>query len=246
MHLFAIAVTTAVLLPSAMGLAHAQPQKMRPGLWEHSMTMKSQSGQMEAAMAEMQKSLASMPPAQRKQMEQMMAQQGVGMGPKGQTVKVCVTQEQADRDTVPQQEGCTQKVQRINASTMKVAFSCKGGQGQPPSSGVGMGPKGQTVKVCVTQEQADRDTVPQQEGCTQKVQRINASTMKVAFSCKGGQGQPPSSGEGTVSMQGPTAYTGQFKIKTENEGKPEQIDMAQSGKWLSDNCGAIKPVPMGR
>ena len=26
----------------------------------------------------------------------------------------------------------------------------------------------------------------------------------------------------------------------------EQIDMAQSGKWLSDNCGAIKPVPMGR
>ena len=187
MHLFAIAVTTAVLLPSAMGLAHAQPQKMRPGLWEHSMTMKSQSGQMEAAMAEMQKSLASMPPAQRKQMEQMMAQQGVGMGPKGQT-----------------------------------------------------------VKVCVTQEQADRDTVPQQEGCTQKVQRINASTMKVAFSCKGGQGQPPSSGEGTVSMQGPTAYTGQFKIKTENEGKPEQIDMAQSGKWLSDNRGAIKPVPMGR
>ena len=47
-------------------------------------------------------------------------------------------------------------------------------------------------------------------------------------------------------MQGPTAYTGQFRFKTQNQGKPEQIDMAQSGKWLSDNCGAIKPVPMGR
>ena len=31
------------------------------------------------AMAEMQKALADMPPAQRKQMEQMMAQRGVGM-----------------------------------------------------------------------------------------------------------------------------------------------------------------------
>ena len=98
----------------------------------------------------------------------------------------------------------------------------------------------------ITKEQADLDNIPQQEGCTQKVQRVDASTMKVAFSCKGGQDQPPSSGEGTITMQGPTAYTGQFRFKTQNQGKPEQIDMAQSGKWLSANCGAIKPMPMGR
>ena len=188
MQISRLIVSTAALalLAGAAGGASAQ-QRMRPGLWEHSVNMKSQSGQMEAAMAEMQKSLASMPPEQRKQMEQMMAQQGVGMGPKGQT-----------------------------------------------------------VKVCITKEQADLDNVPQQEGCTQKVQRVDASTMKVAFSCKGGQGQPPSSGEGTITMQGPTAYTGQFRFKTQNQGKPEQIDMAQSGKWLSANCGAIKPMPMGR
>lgn len=188
MQISRLIVSTAALalLAGAAGGASAQ-QKMRPGLWEHSVNMKSQSGQMEAAMAEMQKSLASMPPEQRKQMEQMMAQQGVGMGPKGQT-----------------------------------------------------------VKVCITKEQADLDNIPQQEGCTQKVQRVDASTMKVAFSCKGGQGQPPSSGEGTITMQGPTAYTGQFRFKTQNQGKPEQIDMAQSGKWLSENCGAIKPMPMAR
>jgi len=181
-----VSAAALALLAGAFGPASAQ-QKMRPGLWEHSVAMKSQSGQMEAAMAEMQKSLASMPPEQRKQMEQMLAQQGVGMGPKGQT-----------------------------------------------------------VKVCVSKEQAEMDGIPPQQGCTQKVQRVDASTMKVAFSCKGGQGQPPSSGEGTVTMQGPTAYTGQFKFKTESQGKPEQIDMAQSGKWLSDSCGAIKPMPMGR
>ncbi|MDY0107013.1 MAG: DUF3617 domain-containing protein [Giesbergeria sp.] len=186
MQMSRLMIFSGAVLALLAGGASAQ-QKMRPGLWEYSVQMKSQSGQMEAAMAEMQKSLASMPPEQRKQMEQMMAQQGVSMGPKGQT-----------------------------------------------------------VKVCVSKEQAEMDGIPPQEGCTQKVQRIDASTMKVAFSCKGGQGQPPSSGEGTVTLQGPTAYTGQFKFKTQTQGKPEQIDMAQSGKWLSDQCGAIKPMPMAR
>ena len=181
-------VSTAVLaLLAGVSFTAAAQQKMRPGLWEHNISFKTQSGQMEAAMAEMQKSLASMPPAQRKQMEQMMAQQGVGLGATGQT-----------------------------------------------------------VKVCVTKEQADLDNIPQREGCTQKVQRVDANTMKVAFSCKGGQGEPPSSGEGTVTFQGPTAYTGQFKFKTVQDGKPEQIDMAQKGRWLSDSCGAIKPMPTER
>ena len=173
---FTVASAALALLASVAGGAQAQ-QKMRPGLWEHHISMKSQSGQMEAAMAEMQKSLASMPPEQRKQMEQMMAQQGVSLGPTGQT-----------------------------------------------------------VKVCVTKEQAETDHLPQQEGCTQNVQRINASTMKVSFNCKGGPGEPPSSGEGTVTMQGPTAYSGQFRLTTQNQGKPERIDMTQSGKWLSERC----------
>ena len=174
-----VASTALAWLVVAPGSAQAQ-QKMRPGLWEHHVSMKSQSGQMEAAMAEMHKSMASMPPEQRKQMEQMLAQQGVSLGPQGQA-----------------------------------------------------------VKVCVTKEQAEADHLPQQEGCTQNVQRINASTMKVSFSCKGEPGEPPSSGEGTVTMQGPTAYSGQFRLTTHHQGKPERIDMTQSGKWLSERC----PIP---
>ncbi|MDD3019140.1 MAG: hypothetical protein PHE74_12335 [Comamonas sp.] len=38
-------------------------------------------------------------------------------------------------------------------------------------------------------------------------------------------------------MQGPKAYSGQFRLKTQSAaGKPEQIDMTQSGTWLSDQC----------
>jgi len=185
MHLFSITLTTAVLLPGALGLAHAQPQKMRPGLWEHSVVMKSQSGQMEAAMAQMQKSMASMTPSQRKQMEQMLAQQGVAMGPNGNT---------------------------------------------------------STVRVCISPEQADLDRIPPQEGCTQTVVRTGPNAVGMTFSCKGAQGQPPTTGEGTMTFSGPTAYTGQFKVKTMAHGKPDQLDMAQTGKWLAADCGALKPA----
>lgn len=88
---YASTLALVLLAGAAATSAHAQ-QKMRPGLWEHSMSMKSQSGQLEAAMAQAQKAMASMPPAQRKQMEQMMAAQGIGIssGPQGQTIKVCI------------------------------------------------------------------------------------------------------------------------------------------------------------
>lgn len=184
---FFMSVAAVTLSSAAVAPASAQ-EKMRPGLWEHGVKMKTQSGQMEAALAQAQQALASMPPAQRKQMEQMMAAQGLGLG--------------------------------------------SGAQGQT------------TIKVCITPEQAAVDQIPQQEGCTQKIQRTDDNTMQVSFRCKAPPGEAPTSGEGTVKFDGPAAYSGHFKIKTSQGGKPEQIDMAQTGRWLSKDCGAIKPAPM--
>ncbi|HEY1102995.1 MAG TPA: DUF3617 domain-containing protein [Burkholderiaceae bacterium] len=166
----------------AASAATAQQQKMQPGLWDHSFTMKSQSGKTESAMAQMQQQMASLPPEQRKMVEQMLARQGVSMGPKGNS-----------------------------------------------------------VKVCITKEQAELDSIPQREGCTQKVQRVGANTVKVSFSCQGGRGEPPSSGEGTLQFSSPKAYDGTFVVKTVVDGKPDQVEMTQSGKWLAADCGAIKP-----
>ena len=189
------ACTLAAVLPWLALNVSAQTQKMRPGLWEHSATMKSQSGQMEAAMAQMKEAMAQMTPQQRKQMEQMMAQQGVALG------------------------------------------SGPGGTGSA-------GGNTHSVKVCITPEQAEMDRMPAREGCTQSVQRTGPSTLSMRFSCKGGQGEPASSGEGTMTFSGPTAYTGQFRLNTTTaQGKPEQIDMAQSGRWLAADCGSIKPMP---
>jgi hypothetical protein len=127
------AVALAVAACACASLSAYAQVRMRPGLWEHSYTMKSQSGQMEKSMAEMQQQMASMPPEQRKMVEQMMAKQGMGMGTQGKSVRMCVTKEQAERDELPQQEGnCTQQVVERRGNTVKMKFSCSG---NPPTTG---------------------------------------------------------------------------------------------------------------
>lgn len=153
---------------------------MRPGLWENTVSIKTQSGQMEKAMSEMEKQMASMPPEQRKMMEKMMASQGVSKSPQGNTIKTCISKEDA-------QEGYV-----------------------PPSDG----------------------------RCTQEIIRRSGNTMQVKFSCAG---NPPSSGEGEYTFNNNT-YTGKMTVRTTTQGHTEVVQMNQSGKWLSDNCGTIKPV----
>lgn len=163
------------------GMAFAQTQKMRPGLWEHSFTMKSQSGQMEKAMSEMQQQMASMPPEQRKMMEEMMAKQGMSMGAQGRSVRICITKEQAERDELPQQDG----------------------------------------------------------SCKQQVMQRSSNMIKVKFTCTG---NPPASGESEVTFSSPTAYTGKSIVNTTVDGRPERMMMDQTGKWLSADCGNVKPM----
>ena len=117
-------LAAAPLLVTALS---ASAQNMKPGLWEHSFTMKSQSGKMEQGMAELQKQIAAMPPEKRKQMEQMMAQSGVAMGSKVNVVKVCVTPEDAARMDMPKfNDQCKQEVIKRSASTMQFKFTCAG------------------------------------------------------------------------------------------------------------------------
>ena len=172
---------TAVLAVSMVsGSALAEAMQMRPGLWENHFTVKSQSGDIERSLQQMQEQLASLPPEQRQMMEQMMANQGMQLGPSGQSVKVCISKEQAANGMVPQQEG----------------------------------------------------------NCRQELIERTRTTLKYRFSCSG---NPPSSGEGEVTIISPTAYTGKATVNTMVQGKPEHMTMDQTGKWISSDCGNLKP-----
>jgi hypothetical protein len=171
------------LLPVLLLLASASAfaQTIAPGLW----SMQNKMGgnpEMEKAMADMQKQLAAMPAAQRKQMEAMMGQSGLGVAPGG----------------------------------------------------------GFSMKVCITPEMAARSELPSQtEGsCTHTITSRSASSMKMSFVCT----QPPSSGEGTYVFSGDKAYSMKMVVNSTEGGKPQRMTMEGQGKWLSADCGAVKPI----
>jgi Protein of unknown function (DUF3617) len=113
------------------GLALAQ-STTKPGLWEVTSKMSSPTNpQVAKQMEEAQKAMASMPAAQRKQMEEMMAKQGVNMsfGAGGATtLKICITPEMASRPPLEQRQGCTYKFSQSGA-THNFSFQCTNPQG---------------------------------------------------------------------------------------------------------------------
>lgn len=165
-----------LLTPTARAQIQSQ---MQPGLWENTVEMKSQSGEMEKAMAQAQAAMAKMTPEQRKQMEAMMGKSGMAMGGAPNTVRICISPEQAAARQVPTRDGCTHTMHH------------------------------------------------------------SGNTTRMQFSCAG---NPPSSGEGQFTLRSPTAYDGVFTITTMRQGKPEVMQMKQAGKWLSSDCGGIKPM----
>ena len=126
-----VALLVSMTLPAAA-------QKMAPGLWEVSMQMPG-GPDMGAAMAQMSEQLAKMPPEQRKQMEAMLAQQGVAPKPAagGQpgATRICISKEMAERGDVPDPDGrCRQDSLEKRGNKVNFKFTCSG---DPPSSGTG-------------------------------------------------------------------------------------------------------------
>ena len=166
----------------------AAAQTMKPGLWEINNKMGGsgdQGAKMAAAMEQMQKQLASMSPEQRKQMQDMMAKQGVNMAPGG--------------------------------------------------AGGGM-----AVRVCITKEMAARNETPAQTqgDCKHEQMQKSGNTTKFKFTCT----KPPSRGEGEVIQNSPESYSMKMKVNREMKGKPEQMTMEAQGKWVSGDCGSVKPI----
>ena len=167
-----VALGAVVLLAAAPAPAPAQAQKLTPGLWEHSMTMKSSDPRLAEGMARMQKELAAMPPEQRKQMEAMMAAQGMNMnmqagaagaGGPASVAKVCLTPEQAARDEMPPPaEGdCKQTSTQRSGNTLRMKFACTGaGNGKRPATGEGEytleGPKAHRGRTTIDTQEAGK------------------------------------------------------------------------------------------
>lgn len=133
--IFSAALMLGVVLATPPAQAEQDFQvDIRPGTWQHSFTMKSESGQMEQAIEEALRQLQQLPESQRRMVEEMMARQGIDLGLAGTTVEVCITEDDLRQGSLPQQEGCEQSLEQESADNFIFEFECAG---DPPYSGSG-------------------------------------------------------------------------------------------------------------
>lgn len=98
---------------------------------------------------------------------------------------------------------------------------------------------GMAMKVCLTPQMVQRNDIPASRGdCRTTRQQRSGSTLTMAFTCT----DPPSTGESQVTFHGPEAFTSRSTIASTVDGRSETMTMEGSGKWLSADCGSVKPI----
>ncbi|MFL6660072.1 MAG: DUF3617 domain-containing protein [Massilia sp.] len=99
---------------------------------------------------------------------------------------------------------------------------------------------GMHIKACLTKEMVAQNEIPVQHhgNCTHTRSPVVGGSMKFSFVCT----NPESSGQGTASFSSDTAYKMNVDVTTKVQGQTRQTAMASSAKWLSGDCGNIKPV----
>lgn len=95
---------------------------------------------------------------------------------------------------------------------------------------------GVKLTYCLTKEMAEKQDLPAgQPGQCTTTRTPVAGGMNVTFNCT----KPPSSGNGQVIFNGNTAYTMRMNVNSTMRGKPQNMVVEGSGRWLSADCGGV-------
>lgn len=132
-------LVSSLLLFSGTALAAEYPD-MKAGLWEHNVELKTDTGELEKKLAEarkqMQEQMKNMPPAQRKMMEDMLADSGMDLAFGNIKQKMCVTEEQIrEAEFDFSDENCDQEIISQTSQKIELEFSCAGSGGMGKGRG---------------------------------------------------------------------------------------------------------------
>ena len=118
---------------------------------------------------------------------------------------------------------------------MMEAMMAQRGMAMAPAGAGG----GMSVRSCLSKEQAERGEPPEDDKrqCKRDSLTRSGSTLKFKVTCS----NPPSTGEGEFTMTSDKAYAGKMTMCM--QGSPGGgMAMQLTGKWLSADCGNLKPM----
>ncbi len=134
-YFFQCVASIGVLLLGVSAISNAAEKQLTPGLWEHAYKIKTEGGQLEAALAQAEQTMKAMPSDQRAMIENMMRARGIDLNLRSYTTQICITPEQASKGTLPKPtKNCTQAVAEETNTGYKIRYECTG---NPPTSGEG-------------------------------------------------------------------------------------------------------------
>lgn len=103
---------------------------------------------------------------------------------------------------------------------------------------------GMVTKVCITKQMADSDQLPgmdkNESGCQSKNMQHSGNSYSVDIVCNG----PDMKGEGKAkgSFSGNESFASTYDFKGTMHGQPVNQHQESRGKWLSADCGSVKPL----
>ena len=108
--------------------------------------------------------------------------------------------------------------------------------------GLKLGAGASTSKMCFTKDEAaDPPAARIKAGnCTKTDVKRSGNTMKFTYNCT----QPPSTGEGELTFFSDKAYAMKTVMTSQDPSKPQQITMQTQAKWVSSDCGDVRPRPL--
>lgn len=99
--------------------------------------------------------------------------------------------------------------------------------------------EGTKVKQCITQAEIDRGDFPDDdENCKSTLKQITKNHFKAIHKCTG---ENPSHGESEIVFDSKRHYSGTGIMTQTIDGKPHTLEVEMEGKWISSDCGDIKP-----
>ena len=98
-----------------------------------------------------------------------------------------------------------------------------------------------TQKTCIPPERTRFDRIAGvPEACRMGYTR-RGDAWSANGRCEARDGQPASQLEGVVTLEGSTAYSGDFTMTQQGVDGAGPVKVKTRGRWLSADCGAVKP-----
>lgn len=127
---------------------------------------------------------------------------------------------------------------KMNASMEKMTPEARA-QMQAMMAKQGVGIKVNALQVCISPERAAKGDIPTHEDkkCNSTVAEQGKDLIRMTFTCE----NPPSSGESETRLISDSQWHSRITVHRQEKGQQQDIHMENDGKWVSSDCGNIKP-----